>query len=231
MKPTGVLTAGGFARRASALRHCKHSGQLLQVVRGAALCSAARRQLAAGVRLSSGGLIGHAKRASAVCRPRAQRAVLRPLSPSSFSYCVMVLFLAPGASLIKRHFQGRKCWAASRDGLCWGLPILLASGNCWAGVQAFMPVEQIIEHNLGQLFGGAIIKVHRPWLRGGMLRGGIAWQISVVVMPTLPAASLWFAFARWRGEAGELPGGTTSRHAQRRASRRPGGRRRCTPSG
>lgn len=26
-------------------------------------------------------------------------------------------------------------------------------------VQAFMPVEQIIEHNLGQLFGGAIIKV------------------------------------------------------------------------
>lgn len=26
-------------------------------------------------------------------------------------------------------------------------------------VQAFIPVEEIIEHNLNQLFGGAIIKV------------------------------------------------------------------------
>ncbi len=31
--------------------------------------------------------------------------------------------------------------------------------ECWLDAQAFMPVEQIIEHNLGQLFGGAIIKV------------------------------------------------------------------------
>ncbi len=33
-------------------------------------------------------------------------------------------------------------------------------GDSWQ--QAFMPVEQIIEHNLGQLFGGAIITVRLP---------------------------------------------------------------------